>query len=88
MFLSKTAISKRKSSISRSNRGISNPQITYQDPGSGQKFVYRIVCKEDVEDQNNQQEIESSSNESSDDEDEGQFGYKKCIFSSKFQMLS
>ena len=74
MFLSKTAISKRKSSISRSNRGISNPQITYQDPGSGQKFVYRIVCKEDVEDQNNSQEIESSSNESSDDEDEGQFG--------------
>ena len=74
MFLSKTAISKRKSAISRSNRGISNPQITYQDPGSGQKFVYRIVCKEDVEDQNNPQEIESSSNESSDDEDEGQFG--------------
>ena len=74
MFFSRTAISKRKSSISRSNRGISNPQITYQDPGSGQKFVYRIVCKEDVEDQNNPQEIESSSNESSDDEDEGQFG--------------
>ena len=74
LFLSKTAISKRKSSISRSNRGISNPQITYQDPGSGQKFVYRIVCKEDVEDQNNSQEIESSSNESSDDEDEGQYG--------------
>lgn len=74
MFFSRTAISKRKSSISRSNRGISNPQITYQDPGSGQKFVYRIVCKEDVEDQNNSQEIESSSNESSDDEDEGQFG--------------
>ena len=73
-FFSRTAISKRKSSISRSNRGISNPQITYQDPGSGQKFVYRIVCKEDVEDQNNPQEIESSSNESSDDEDEGQFG--------------
>ena len=73
-FFSRTAISKRKSSISRSNRGISNPQITYQDPGSGQKFVYRIVCKEDVEDQNNSQEIESSSNESSDDEDEGQFG--------------
>ena len=74
LFFSRTAISKRKSSISRSNRGISNPQITYQDPGSGQKFVYRIVCKEDVEDQNNPQEIESSSNESSDDEDEGQFG--------------
>ena len=74
LFFSRTAISKRKSSISRSNRGISNPQITYQDPGSGQKFVYRIVCKEDVEDQNNSQEIESSSNESSDDEDEGQFG--------------
>ena len=74
MFFSRTAISKRKSSISRSNRGISNPQITYQDPGSGQKFVYRIVCKEDVEDQNNSQEIESSSNESSDDEDEGQYG--------------
>lgn len=74
MFFSRTAISKRKSSISRSNRGISNPQITYQDPGSGQKFVYRIVCKEDVEDQNNPQEIESSSNESSDDEDEGQYG--------------
>ena len=73
-FFSRTAISKRKSSISRSNRGISNPQITYQDPGSGQKFVYRIVCKEDVEDQNNPQEIESSSNESSDDEDEGQYG--------------
>lgn len=73
-FFSRTAISKRKSSISRSNRGISNPQITYQDPGSGQKFVYRIVCKEDVEDQNNSQEIESSSNESSDDEDEGQYG--------------
>ena len=73
-FFSRTAISKRKSSISRSNRGISNPQISYQDPGSGQKFVYRIVCKEDVEDQNNSQEIESSSNESSDDEDEGQFG--------------
>ena len=72
--ISRTAISKRKSSISRSNRGISNPQITYQDPGSGQKFVYRIVCKEDVEDQNNSQEIESSSNESSDDEDEGQYG--------------
>ena len=74
LFFSRTAISKRKSSISRSNRGISNPQITYQDPGSGQKFVYRIVCKEDVEDQNNSQEIESSSNESSDDEDEGQYG--------------
>ena len=74
LFFSRTAISKRKSSISRSNRGISNPQITYQDPGSGQKFVYRIVCKEDVEDQNNPQEIESSSNESSDDEDEGQYG--------------